>query len=224
MKSESKITSATRIFTYAQYVSMLEDLVKRNATTGEDQSEEKVSATKLNFQRMQRIEKSFTPDTELRDLIAGIEVPVTWVVLTEGWCGDASQNLPVINKIAQISNGNVSLKLVLRDEHPLLMDQFLTNGARAIPKLICINPANQKLLGTWGPRPKTIQQMISDLKAENPTISHKDLMYNLHLFYAKDKGQSLQSELKTVLKECSHNRNNTDNDHELNKSLMSLVI
>ena len=33
-----------------------------------------------------------------------IDKPITWLVLTEGWCGDAAQTLPIINKIAKESD------------------------------------------------------------------------------------------------------------------------
>ena len=62
----------------------------------------------------------------------------TLLVLAEGWCGDAAQILPVINKIAEYSS-LIDLKVVCRDENPELMDQFLTNGSKSIPKVIIID-------------------------------------------------------------------------------------
>ena len=60
-----------------------------------------------------------------------------WLVLTEAWCGDAAQSLPIINKMAEVSD-NITLRLILRDENLDVMDQFLQNGrSRSIPKLIC---------------------------------------------------------------------------------------
>ena len=129
--------------------------------------------------------------------ISLIKEEQTWLVITEGWCGDAAQNLPVINKLAEI-NTNIKLKLVLRDENLELMDLFLTNGGRSIPKLIALNKQNEVLF-TWGPRPKVATKMVADYKEKHGSLDPQ-FKQDLQVWYNKDKGKSVQSDFIELLK------------------------
>lgn len=189
--------------TYAHYLSLMDKFVQEKKTSGSEQSEEKIDATAINLQRMKRILKSTTVDKELVKKVSEIEQPLRWIVLTEVWCGDAAQNLPIIHRIAELSKNRIQLVLVFRDENPQLMNHFLTNGTRSIPKLICLNAETNEVLGAWGPRPQNIQNIINKYKSENPQASHKDIMYHAHLSYFHDKGHSLQSELLKMLDKCN---------------------
>ena len=117
-------------------------------------------------------------------------------MLTEGWCGDAAQNLPVINKMADL-NENITLKIVLRDENLDLMDLFLTNGGRAIPKLIALDKDNN-LLDTWGPRPAVATKMVADYKTKHGALDAQ-LKEDLQVWYNKDKGKSTQDDFIKLL-------------------------
>src|SRR5690606_26832149 len=99
-------------------------------TSGADQSKELADYTKLNFQRMKRLNKTIELSEELKGAISKCEQPMIWLVLTEAWCGDAAQNIPLIHQIAQLKEC-VSLQLLFRDENLDVMDQFLTNGGRS---------------------------------------------------------------------------------------------
>lgn len=183
--------------TYEQYKKLLEDLLQQGKTTGPNQSEEYLNYAKINLQRMHRLEKTITLNTELSDALANIKSPYTWLIITEGWCGDSSQNLPVLNLIGKACP-SINLKLILRDEHPGLIDQYLTNGARAIPKLICLkkDPATGNTFTevfVWGPRPAALQKIVMELKKENVPVAEKGLI--TQNWYNADKTQSLQQEL-----------------------------
>lgn len=104
--------------------------------------------TKMNVTRMNRLDKRASIAPELVDKIKSLP-PQTWTVITEAWCGDAAQNLPWIKKMSDI-NPDINLNVVLRDENLELMDQFLTNGGRSIPKLIISN-AEDEVIHDWGP-------------------------------------------------------------------------
>ena len=120
-----------------------------------------------------------------------------WIVIAEPWCGDGAQNIPVLAKIASTSD-KIDLKIILRDENPEIMEAFLTDGKKAIPKLICIDPRHNKLIGTWGARPFNMQQLFVHCKESNGR-SKEDCLKELHSFYAKDHGESLQQELIQLL-------------------------
>lgn len=151
---------------------------------------------KLNQQRMSRVEKTYRLSQAVSDQLKGLKHKTHWLVLTEHWCGDASQTLPVFNHIAEMSEGKIELKLVYRDESPELMDRYLTNGSRSIPKLVQLDE-HFNVNGIWGPRPTTAQKLVMQLKSNPETAD--TYAKELHLWYAKDKQISLEAEIKQLL-------------------------
>lgn len=187
-----------RDFSYEEYFDLVTSLTAANSTTGAELTPEKIEATKLNAQRMKRIGKQFVLSEEIKNSISNLKKKWKWIILSEAWCGDGAQCIPVIAKIAGASS-NIELKIILRDENPEIMDAYLTNGGRAIPKLICIDQETKQETGTWGARPAAIQKMVKDFKAQNPGISHHEFVKNLHLWYANDKGKSLETEFTKLI-------------------------
>lgn len=183
---------------YSQYRDLIDSLAAQNKTTGPDQSEEMVAYGKLNLQRMQRLEKTIVINDELKTVIQGSGRKLLFVVITEGWCGDAAQNVPVFAAMEKASS-LLELKLLLRDENPAIMNQYLTNGAKAIPKLICLDKETMEELFVWGPRPKPCQDLVMELKAKNADLKEKGEA--VHLWYARDKTQTLQKEITDLIKE-----------------------
>jgi hypothetical protein len=120
-----------------------------------------------------------------------------WLVITEGWCGDAAQNIPAIEKIAAESE-KIETRYVLRDENLELIDRFLTNGARAIPKLIALDAETFEVLGFWGARPAAAQKLFDDLKAQG--VAKPLIMENLQRWYNADAQTSIQKEFVELLK------------------------
>jgi thioredoxin-like negative regulator of GroEL len=150
----------------------------------------------LNQRRMYRVEKTFELSAELTAQIKNLKHKTWWLILTEHWCGDASQTLPVFNAIAELSKGKIEMKLVYRDQHPDLMDAYLTNETRSIPKLIQLDE-HYNVTAFWGPRPSVAQQLVKQLKA-NP-VTAATYANELHLWYAKDKQKSLESEIGKLI-------------------------
>src|SRR6476660_9616032 len=121
---------------YDEYRRLINALIMIGKSTAKKDSENLLEYSKLNVARMNRLDKTIELIPELREAVEQILSPQTWLVLTEGWCGDAAQIAPVFDKIAQL-NSNIELKFLLRDETPELMNWYLTNGkSRSIPKLI----------------------------------------------------------------------------------------
>lgn len=179
-------------YTYEDYKDLVLTLAENSKSTGEE-NEERIAATKINAQRIKRIDKQCELTPDLLNTIDKFKSNCLWILISESWCGDGAQCIPVISKIAQQSS-NVELKLILRDENPQFMDAYLTNGSRSVPKLICIDKNNNQEIGTWGPRPLEIQKMVLDYKKNNPNSTHEEFVTNLHLWYAKDKTKSIQNE------------------------------
>lgn len=125
-------------------------------------------------------------------------------MLVEGRCADASQNIPVLAKTASLSK-RIDINFILRDEHPEIRNQYLTNAGKAIPKLICYDAITGEELGTWGPRPTVIQQPVKQIKAANPAISKVEFHILVQKMYAKDKGMSIQEDFTDLMNEWNHN-------------------
>ena len=150
----------------------------------------------LNQRRMHRVEKTFEISATMLTQIKNLKHKTYWLILTEHWCGDASQTLPAFNAIAEASNGKIEMRLVYRDQNPELTDEYLTNGTRSIPKLIQLDE-HFNVTGFWGPRPSVAQRLVKDLKA-NP-ITAATYANDLHLWYAKDKQRSLETEIAKLI-------------------------
>ncbi|MCH2035062.1 MAG: thioredoxin family protein [Tenacibaculum sp.] len=181
---------------YEQYRELVSGLLKENKSTGPNQSEALYNYSLLNDRRMKRLDKTSKLTEDTIEFVKSIEKPQTWLVLTEGWCGDAAQNLPVLSKMADESE-KVDLKLVLRDDNLELMDEFLTNGGRSIPKLIALDE-DKNVLFTWGPRPSVATKMIADYKEENGVVDAK-VKEDLQRWYNKDKGVNVQEDIISLL-------------------------
>ena len=182
---------------YTDYVALTEQLLAENKTTGTNHAEDLVEYTRMNLHRKRRGEKSAVLTEEMLQTLQKVERKMVWVVLTEAWCGDAAQNLPGIMKMADASP-LIDLKLLLRDENLDVMDAYLTNGGRSIPKLIALDAETLEELGTWGPRPEPAQQLVLDAKAQN--LDFKEMAEKLHGWYGKDRSRTLQQEFIPLIK------------------------
>jgi len=184
---------------YAEYIKLIDDLLLDGKTTGTNQSEAMYNYGKLNRQRMHRLEKTVVLNESLREKVQNNKRKMIWLILTEGWCGDAAQNIPSIEKIAAASAGSVETRYVLRDENLELMDAYLTHNARSIPKLIALDAETLEELGTWGPRPLAAMDLFLESRAsglEKPLI-----MENLQRWYIADKNQAIQTEFEKLFED-----------------------
>ena len=182
---------------YLDYRMIFDQLVAEKKTSGDSQSEFLVNYTALNLQRTTRIEKTAQISEETRHQLQNFPYEMYWLVLSEVWCGDAAQNLPVISKMADLSP-NIDLKIIWRDENPDFMDQYLTNGGRSIPKLVAVKKQDLTEMGTWGPRPLPPQQMVMDFKEKGG--DKDEFMKSVQQWYNKDKSQTIQIEFSELLK------------------------
>ena len=180
--------------TYQSYRQLMEDLVAGDFSTGPEQTEERIAFTKLNLQRMKRVEKQFQLEPALLEALNLPRPEWHWVVLVESWCGDGAQQLPALAAIAD-AVPTIELTVLLRDENPAWMDTCLTNGSRAIPKLICLNAETNERLFTWGPRPMAILEQELRFREENPDATKEEIGTLVHTLYAKDRSKSLQQDL-----------------------------
>ncbi len=189
--------SLNNAMSYQAYRDLVRTMVDTESTTGHDKSQALINYTKLNDRRMKRWDKTLRISEEVKDKVSNFKGQVTWLVITESWCGDAAHVIPVIHKIAELSE-HIELKLVLRDDNDELMSQFLTNGGRAIAKLIMIDDETGDVLNTYGPRPSEATKMVNAYKAEHDSLS-AEFKEALQLWYNRDKGQNTINDLLDLL-------------------------
>lgn len=180
-----------RAMTFAQYIKLIDDLLADGKTTGPKQSEAMFGYGKLNRHRMQRLEKTIELGYAVINAAQSAVRGQIWLIITEGWCGDAAQNIPVIEKIAA-ENDKIETRYILRDENLDLMDQYLTNGARAIPKLIVLDAETLEVLDTWGSRPQPAQKLFDDMKKDG--VEKAEILETIQHWYNDDHSRTLQAE------------------------------
>ncbi len=189
--------------TYAEYIKLIDDLLIDGKTTGTNQSEAMFNYGKLNRQRMHRLEKTIKLNESVIEKARNNERKMIWLIITEGWCGDAAQNIPTIEKIAAESE-NIETRYVLRDENLELMDEYLTDNARSIPKLIALDAGTLEVIGTWGPRPQVSMDYFHELKKQD--LEKPEIMEKLQRWYLADKEHSIQVEFESLLDRWVENK------------------
>ena len=175
---------------------MFTSFASEGKTSGE-QKEDLIHYTKLNAQRSKRIAKTSVLHPDLIKKVQGLSKQ-TWLLITETWCGDAANSVPLISKVAELNEG-IDLRIVLRDEHTELMDHFLTKGGRSIPKLIALD-ADLNVLFDWGPRPEELQRIYWDWRDSENKMPYSEFHLVIQKWYNDNKLEAIQSELSTLLK------------------------
>ena len=182
---------------YNDYLRLIEEMIAQNRSTGHEQNDMLTDFTKLNRTRMNRLDKTQKLLPEMTEAVKKVSEKQIWLILTESWCGDAAQNIPVLKKIAD-ENPLIDFRLVLRDDNDDLMQKYLTNGGRSIPKLIAVSEGMEKELFAWGPRPQEAIELIHGLKEQYGGITD-EVKTALQVWYNKDKGVSVQKEMIELL-------------------------
>ena len=182
---------------YSEYRKIITTLLAEGKATGKEQREHLLHYSKLNEARMHRLDKTIAITDAVIQKLHTLQKEYIWLVLSEGWCGDAAQIVPVLFKLASVSD-KISLKMVFRDENEALMQLFLTNGGKAIPKVLILDAATLELKASWGPRPEGATHLIQSYKAQYGIVD-ETAKTELQLWYLHDKGESIQKELADLM-------------------------
>lgn len=181
------------------YHTFVENMRKRleetdpGALTGADKT--RFSFLPMNLQRTRRIYKTYNVPEKIRDILEKINRPQIWMVITEDWCGDSAQSLPIIARYSEC-NPNITLKIIPRDGNPEIMDRYLTRGKRSIPKLVAFDEKGNELF-RWGPRPAEAQALFERLEKEGS--ERAQILKELHLWYGQNRGKAIEEEFFNLL-------------------------
>ncbi len=184
-------------YSYSEYRKLVEKLSEEGKSTGPIQTEDLTHYTQLNNSRMHRWDKTLKIPTDVATKVKGLKIPISIVVLTESWCGDAAPSIPVFHKLEELTP-HLNLRILLRDENLELMHRFLTNNTLSIPKVLLWDENLETVLAEWGSRPKEAAKMVKDYKAENGILT-SEFRESLQKWYNKDKGQSTLKEIVALL-------------------------
>lgn len=116
------------------------------------------------------------------------------LAIVEDWCGDASNTVPILAKLGDKADC-LGMRLLKRDEHPDVMDRYLTHGTRSIPIVIVLDQDFEEI-GTWGPRPSELQAWVMENKNRMPK---GELYRRVRRWYAQDKGVTTLHEVLGVI-------------------------
>lgn len=188
--------------TYREYRELVDNLVLNGKTTGNNQTDKLVEFTKLNIQRMNRLDKTVQLSEQVISSLSKNIKSFQWLLIGDAWCGDCAQIIPVINKIAEAGKYTIEFRIISRDTYPELIETYLTNGAKAIPKLLVIDSDSNEVICSWGPRPKPAQEIMLNWKKNKDKITWEDFEKDLHLWYARDKGVTIINEFASLIEKC----------------------
>jgi len=189
--------SLKKAISYEEYRKLVTNHVEKGTSSGSNQSEALSNYTLLNNSRMKRLDKTIKIKNDIAKKFQNYKGDLTWLVLTESWCGDAAHSMPVMNKLAQL-NPNIEFKVVQRHENVELMNEFLTNGKMAIPKLIVYDNNKNEVINNWGSKPSKVVEMIEDIKKIQDTLT-SEFKIELQVWYNKDKGKNISEDLSKLL-------------------------
>lgn len=180
---------------WEEYLERFDRILSTDLSEAPYDNKDYFNYVKLNASRQARWLKKGALNESLITSIKAINTPQTWYIITEPWCGDAAHNIPFLYLMTQ-ENKNIDLQIIWRDTAPFMIDDYLTNGGKSVPKLI-VRDRNDNDLFTWGPRPKDCQKLYAELKANEADF--EEMKIELQKWYNKDKGQSIQKELDELI-------------------------
>ena len=189
--------SLKKAISYQEYRAQVAIHKGNGTSSGPNQSEALSSYTLLNNSRMKRLEKTLKIDETVSEKFQEYHKNVSWLVLTESWCGDAAHSMPVMNKLVTQAK-NIDFKVLYRDENEELMNLFLTNGSMSIPKLIAFDNETQEVINDWGPSPSTIINKTKEFKIAHGTLT-PEFKKEIQVWYNQNKGKCIASDLLKLI-------------------------
>ncbi len=198
-KTEKSIAIETlNTYSYDTYMQLMRSLASNGGTTGEP-GETEVYFTKMNAQRMERVNNTWTVIPEVVEFSKTYTPNVRILAIVESWCGDAAPNTATLALLTR--QLHIDLDIILRDENPEIMNRFLTNGTRSIPKFIFLDAETNTPLATWGPRQKAVAELVKTAKENG--VDGEIWKADVQKWYNQDKGVTLQREILEILQQLA---------------------
>jgi hypothetical protein len=180
--------------TYAEYLASWRETLLISLADLDKDARKLVYYARYNIERHDRIRDTYRPSDRLIEAGEAVQTPQIWLMLTEDWCVDSSYALPAIAAAAQAANAE--LRIMRRDEHPDVMDAYLTNGTRSIPKLVAFDMNGNELF-QWGSRPEALVRQREEWVSDGRTKG--EMSAAAAEWYESDNLASIDAELAELV-------------------------
>lgn len=185
---------------FEDYLQLTKDIVEEKIPrAGLYQADNTFRYTRSNLERMTKVLDTMVLSQKLYNLLSDLKEEWVWVVISEPWCGDASWGTPALYIISTATE-QIDFRILLRDQHPEIIKAYQTAGSDSIPKLICLRKHDLKVLGSWGPRPQVLQNIVLE-GLKQPDFNYRDSVRSIHAWYEEDMTKSIQDELLDLIKQ-----------------------
>ena len=127
-------------------------------------------------------------------------VPGRWhvLVLSEDWCGDAVNTVPLIARLVE-QLPSLDLRILARDQNLDIMAEHLTNGTKSIPVVMILDERFVEH-GWWGPRPSELQAWVL---SEGMTLPKEERYRATRQWYARDRGETTLEDMVSLLERAA---------------------
>ena len=126
-----------------------------------DEYREKLTELKDGFDKIYE-EHEISKDSDFENFKNS---EMTLLVIAEPWCSHCMLNIPVLFKLAE--EAGISVKIALRDDNEELINAYLTNGNKVIPKVIALDNEGKEA-AVWGPRAPMTTVIQKDIMKDMP--------------------------------------------------------
>jgi hypothetical protein len=192
------VLTADRLATSFTYDGLRQHITESLATPNPDEHLAKqLPYYRESIERIDQLTPTIHLLPELQAALASLTLRYVWAIITEGWCGDASHTVPILEAVAQASGGHIETHYFLRSANLDLIDRYLTNGGRAMPIAVLLHAGSRTEAAVWGPRPAPLQALMQELKARQ--TPPKDITAQVNAWYDQDATRTTQHELLALV-------------------------
>ena len=183
-------------YNFEDYLEQIEDELEKQIEL--DDPKELVPYYAINLKQSREIRKNFRYNPGMEKKAKSYNAELKFLVISEGWCEDASQIVPIVDRLAETIG--IECKIVFRDENLELMEEYHTNGSFSVPIIIGVTPEGEEAF-RFGPRPAKAMEFTNRFKKDPDKYSKDDFIEDLDRYYLENHGQDIISEILTLIEE-----------------------
>ncbi|MBS7334075.1 MAG: thioredoxin family protein [Weeksellaceae bacterium] len=183
-------------YSFEDYLEKIEDQLEEQIEL--DDPKELVPYYAINLKQSREIRKNFRYNPGMEKKAKSYNADIKFLIISEGWCEDASQIVPVVDRLAETIG--VECKFVFRDENIELMEEYNTNGSHSIPIIIGVTPDGDEAF-RFGPRPAKAMNFTERFKRDPDKYSRADFEEDLDRYYLENHGQDIITEILELIEE-----------------------
>jgi hypothetical protein len=177
---------------------MTETITLRERYLGAPEFEEMLASAEKNADLWAAVWRRAKVPDELVQRVAALGGAWHLLILSEDWCGDAVNTVPIVAKLAELSP-NLDVRVLARDHNLDLMDAHLTGTSRAIPVVIVLDERFVER-GWWGSRPAPLQAWVT---GPGQALDKEARYREVRAWYARDAGRTTLDEIVATMERAA---------------------